>query len=80
MQLFEAQFERLKKASGVETDTAFASFLGLRQGSISGAKRKNNFRTHGFFRLQKRQAFHRTGFFGGAVQCNFLASQSLRMK
>lgn len=54
VQLFEAQFERLKKASGVETDTAFASFLGLRQGSISGAKKKKQLPYAWFFQVAEK--------------------------
>lgn len=54
MQLFEAQFERLKKVSGVDTDTAFASFLGLRQGSISGAKKKRQVPHAWFFQIAEK--------------------------
>ena len=65
MQLFEAQFERLKKASGVETDTAFASFLGLRQGSISGAKKKKQLPHAWFFQVAEKTGVSSDWLFWG---------------
>ena len=65
VQLFEAQFERLKKASGVETDTAFASFLGLRQGSISGAKKKKQLPHAWFFQVAEKTGVSSDWLFWG---------------
>ena len=65
MQLFEAQFERLKKAAGVETDTAFASFLGLRQGSISGAKKKKQLPHAWFFQVAEKTGVSSDWLFWG---------------
>lgn len=38
----EAQLARLKRAAGVNTDTAFAARLGITQGGISSAKKRGN--------------------------------------
>ncbi len=65
VQLFEAQFERLKKASGVDTDTAFASFLGLRQGSISGAKKKKQLPHAWFFQVAEKTGVSSDWLFWG---------------
>lgn len=65
MQLFEAQFERLKKASGADTDTAFASFLGLRQGSISGAKKKRQVPHAWFFQVAEKTGVSANWLFWG---------------
>lgn len=54
MQTFETQLERLKKASKTVTDTAFASFLGLKQGSISGAKNKGIVPPAWFFQVAEK--------------------------
>lgn len=54
MQLFEAQLERLKKASGVDTDTAFSFFLDMSQGSISGAKKKKKIPHSWFFQVAEK--------------------------
>lgn len=54
MQALEAQLERLKKACGVETDTAFADFLGISQGSISGAKKKGQLPHSWFFQVAEK--------------------------
>lgn len=65
MQLFEAQIERLKKASGVDTDTAFAYFLGLRQGSISGAKKKKQIPHAWFFQVGEKTGVSTDWLFWG---------------
>ncbi|HEU6435829.1 MAG TPA: S24 family peptidase [Nitratidesulfovibrio sp.] len=54
MQDLENQLERLKKASGVESDTAFAQFLGISQGSISGAKKKGQLPHSWFFQVAEK--------------------------
>lgn len=42
MQAFNGILDRLKQAMGVSTDTALAKALGIKQGSISGAKKKGS--------------------------------------
>lgn len=54
MQTLEAQLYRLKTACGAGTDTAFADFLGISQGSISGAKKKGQLPHSWFFQVAEK--------------------------
>lgn len=38
---FQATYDRIKQATGLHTQTEIADFLGIRQSSISDAKRRN---------------------------------------
>ena len=38
--LFEAQLERIKEVTGAKTQVELARFLGIRQASVAGAKRR----------------------------------------
>lgn len=57
MQPFDVQFERLKKAVNADSDTALASFLGISQGSISGAKLKKQIPPAWFFQIAEKTGF-----------------------
>lgn len=54
MQVIEEQLERLKKAVGVSSDTAFAQFMEMSQGSISGAKKKGQLPHAWFFYVSEK--------------------------
>lgn len=49
MQSFNEQLERMKKAVGADSDTALAGYLGITQGSMSGAKAKRKIPPAWFF-------------------------------
>lgn len=54
MQSFNEQLDRMKKAVGVESDTALAGYLGITQGSMSGAKAKRKIPPAWFFFVSDR--------------------------
>lgn len=70
MQPFSEQLERMKKAVGVDTDTALAGYLGITQGSMSGAKAKKKIPPHWFFLVSDK-----TG-----ISIDFLYSGNARME
>ena len=53
-QATERQLQRLKQACGVESDTAFAQFMGISQGSVSGAKKKQQLPHSWFFQVAEK--------------------------
>lgn len=50
----DQQLERLKQAAGVTTDTALASYLGIKQGSISGAKSRGRIPAKWFLNVAQK--------------------------
>jgi hypothetical protein len=54
MQDYEQQLERLKKALGIESDTALAQVLAISQGSISGAKKRKQIPYAWFFQVAEK--------------------------
>lgn len=51
MQDYEQQLERLKQALNVESDTAFSQYLEMSQGSVSGAKKREQIPHAWFFQV-----------------------------
>lgn len=80
MQLFETQYERLKKAVNADSDTAFASFLGIKQGSISGAKDKKKIPLAWFFQVAEKTGLSIDFLYSGKEPSNPFLSPTDSLK
>ena len=81
VQIFEQQLERLKKACGVGSDTAFAQYLGIRQGSVSGAKQKRRLPYAWFFQVAEKTGISADWLFFGrsALQIDEESTESAKV-
>lgn len=76
VQSFDEQLDRLKKAAGAGSDTALACFLGITQGSMSGAKAKKKIPPAWFFQIAEQTGASVDFLYSGKAENSLQREQS----